>query len=56
MDPLARSGPAFTALKTAGVAFSLWERAAAWLEQELPDAPRKAERIHWLTVPVVEIP
>jgi D-glycerate 3-kinase len=30
-----------------------WDQAARWLERTLPDAPRKAERIHWLTVPVL---
>lgn len=44
-------GPAFAALGDVDLAG--WDRAAAWLEQRLPDSPRKAERIHWLTVPVL---
>ncbi|MDP1828137.1 MAG: hypothetical protein Q8L48_32980 [Archangium sp.] len=44
-------GPAFAALGDADLA--AWDRAAAWLEEKLPDSPRKAERIHWLTVPVL---
>jgi D-glycerate 3-kinase len=51
---LARKGPAFAALEAAGaVDVARWEQAAAWLEKTLPDGPRKAERIHWLIVPVV---
>lgn len=50
----ARHGPAFAALETAGaVDPARWDEAAAWLERELPDAPRKVERIHGLTVPVL---
>ncbi|MBL8923164.1 MAG: hypothetical protein JNJ54_30215 [Myxococcaceae bacterium] len=29
-----------------------WERAAGWLERSFPESPGRAERIHWLTVPV----
>jgi D-glycerate 3-kinase len=47
---LARRGPVFAALD--GVDLALWERVARSLEESLPDSPRKAERIHWLTVPV----
>ncbi len=50
---LARRGPAFLNLEAAGaVDWERWEHAAQWLEQHLPDLPRKAERIHWLTVPI----
>lgn len=51
---LARRGPAFAALEASGaVDAERWEQAARWLERELPEAPRKAQRIHWLTVPVL---
>lgn len=50
---LARQGPAFPALEAAGaVDLARWEEAARRLEQALPDSPHRAERIHWLTVPV----
>jgi D-glycerate 3-kinase len=50
----ARHGPAFAALQAAGaVDPARWDAAAAWLERELPDSPRKAERIHHLMVPVL---
>ncbi len=48
---LARRGPAFDALGE--VDFARWEQAASWLERTLPGSPRRAERIHWLTVPVL---
>ncbi|HEY1107261.1 MAG TPA: hypothetical protein VGE76_01475 [Opitutaceae bacterium] len=53
-EALARSGPAFRALELAGaVNWGRWAQAACWLERQLPDASRKAERIHWLTVPLL---
>lgn len=51
---LARQGPLFAAVEAAGaVDPARWAQAAQWLERALPEAPRKAERIHWLTVPVL---
>jgi D-glycerate 3-kinase len=50
----ARHGPAFAALEASGtIDLAAWETAASWLERELPDSPRKEERIHHLTVPVL---
>lgn len=55
LEAFIRQGPAFAALEAAGaVNWSRWPQAAAWLERALPDAPRKAERIHWLVVPVLQ--
>ena len=54
MHDAARHGPAFAALEAVGaVDPARWKTAAAWLERELPDSPRKEERIHALTVPVL---
>lgn len=54
-EALARRGPAFHALEVAGALnWGRWAQAAAWLERQLPDGPRKAERIHWLTVPILQ--
>ncbi|MDP3236232.1 MAG: hypothetical protein Q8N26_25810 [Myxococcales bacterium] len=52
-DELARAGPAWAALQSLGaIDTSTWERATAWLEHHLPEGPHRAERIHWLTLPV----
>lgn len=53
LPELVRRGPAWPALERLGpVDEEAWQRAAAWLERTLPDAPHRAERIHWLTLPV----
>lgn len=53
MHPIASQGPAWPALLALGaVDEATWERGTAWLERQLPDGPHRAERIHWLTLPV----
>lgn len=53
LPDLVTRGPAFASLVRLGaVDEDAWLRAAAWLERTLPDAPGRAERIHWLTVPI----
>lgn len=54
-EALARRGPAFAALEVAGALnWGRWAQAAAWLERQLPPGPTKAERIHWLTIPILQ--
>ena len=53
MHPFASQGPAWAELLALdAVDDATWERGAAWLERHLPEGPHRAERIHWLTLPV----